>query len=187
MDWIGYTGWNHEHKRMMMGKDGTRNHPGGCYSPRLSSRLSQSLSPRGSLLSPLSINTVTKQQNYFAWRFVKTVGLQPWTSIFQFRKTKSRIQFDNIFWFISLLTTTKKRFPEINLHDSELMTYLHVHGRHLPKLLLIIKYYHWCLEIPMGIWINASYVLLNQFRYLEFKKSLHNQSRVSSNTPSRSQ
>ena len=31
------------------------------------------------------------------------IGRQPWTSIFQFRRTKSRIQFDNTFWFISLL------------------------------------------------------------------------------------
>ena len=84
------------------------------------------------------------------------VGRQPWTSIFQFRRTKSRIQFDNIFWFISLLSTTKKKFPKINLHDSELMTYVHVHGRQLPKLLLHIQYYHWWLEIPMGIWIIAS-------------------------------
>ena len=33
------------------------------------------------------------------------IGLEPWTSIFQFHMTKSRIRFDNIFWFISLLST----------------------------------------------------------------------------------
>ena len=88
------------------------------------------------------------------WRLA--IGLQPWSSIFQFRRTKSRIQFDNLFWFISLLSTTKKKFPKINLHDSELMTYVHIHGRQLPKLLLHIRYYHWWLEIPMGIWIIAS-------------------------------
>ena len=70
------------------------------------------------------------------------IGLQPWTFIFQFRRTKSRIQSDNIFWFISLLSTTRKKFPKINLHDSELMTYVHVHGRQLQKLLLHIQYYH---------------------------------------------
>ena len=89
---------------------------------------------------------------YFLW----VVGHQPWTSVFQFHRTKSRIQFDNTFWLISLLSTTKKKFPEINLHNSELMTYVHVHGRQLPKLLLHIQYYHWWLEIPMGIWIIAS-------------------------------
>ena len=56
------------------------------------------------------------------------LGRQPWSSIFQFRRTKSRIQFDNLFWFISLLSTTKKKFPKINLHDSELMTNVHIHG-----------------------------------------------------------
>ena len=61
------------------------------------------------------------------------LGLEPWTSIFQFRRTKSRIQFDNIFWFISLLSATKKKFPKINLHDSELMTYVHIHGRQLDR------------------------------------------------------
>ena len=39
------------------------------------------------------------------------VGRQPWRSIFQFRRTKSRIQFYNLFWLISLLSTTKKKFP----------------------------------------------------------------------------
>ena len=43
---------------------------------------------------------------------VVQIGLQPWTSIFQFRRTKSRIRFDNTFWFISLLSTTKKSFPK---------------------------------------------------------------------------
>ena len=27
----------------------------------------------------------------------KVIGLQPWSSILQFRRTKSRIQFDNLF------------------------------------------------------------------------------------------
>ena len=95
--------------------------------------------------------------HWLVWQSVLDhVGRQPWSSIFQFRRTKSRIQFDNLFWFISLLSTTKKKFPKINLHDSELMTYVHIHGRQLPKLLLHIQYYHWWLEIPMGIWIIAS-------------------------------
>ena len=45
-----------------------------------------------------------------------------------------------IFWLISLLYTTKKKFPKINLHDSELMAYVHVHGRQLTELLLHMKY-----------------------------------------------
>ena len=36
------------------------------------------------------------------------LGLEPQTYIFQFRRTKSRIWFDNIFWFKSLLSATKK-------------------------------------------------------------------------------
>ena len=59
------------------------------------------------------------------------IGHESLASIFQFRRTKSRVRFDNIFWFISLVSTTKKKFPEINLHDSELMTHVHVHGRQL--------------------------------------------------------
>ena len=62
------------------------------------------------------------------WRYngvvpsTSSIGLEPWTSIFQFRWTKSRIPFDNIFWYISLLSSTKKKFPKVNLYDSELMT-----------------------------------------------------------------
>ena len=47
----------------------------------------------------------------FSDQLAEVIGLQPWSSIFQFRRTKSRIQFDNLFWFISLLSTTKKKFP----------------------------------------------------------------------------
>ena len=39
------------------------------------------------------------------------IVLQPWTSIFQFLWMKSRIQFENIFLFIPLPTTSIKNFP----------------------------------------------------------------------------
>ena len=83
-----------------------------------------------------------KHFDFNGYMITYTIGLQPWTSIFQFRRTKSRTQFDNIFWFVSLLSTTEKKFPKTNLHDSELMTYAHAHGRQLLKLLLHIQYYH---------------------------------------------
>ena len=99
---------------------------------------------------------------YLAGMIIATnIGFERWTSIFQFRRANSRTWFDNIFWFISLLSTTKKKFPKIKLHDSELMTYVHFHRRKLQKLLLHIQYYHRWLEIPMGIWIIASEFLLN--------------------------
>ena len=69
------------------------------------------------------------------------IGLKPWTSIFQFRRTKSRIRFGNIFWFISLLSATRKKFPKINLHHSELMIYVNFHGSQLQKLPLHMQYY----------------------------------------------
>ena len=41
------------------------------------------------------------------------IGHKPWTSIFQFCRTKSKIRFDNTFWFISSFSTTKKSFPKL--------------------------------------------------------------------------
>ena len=76
----------------------------------------------------------------------------------QFCKMKSRIRCDNIFWFISLLSTTKIKFPKINLHDSDPMMYIHVHGRQLPKLLLHIQYYHLVIVNSNG---NLNYCILS--------------------------
>ena len=83
------------------------------------------------------------------------LGLEPWTSIFQFRRWKTEYAWQYILVYIIALNN-QKNFSEINLQDSELMTYVNVSGRQLPKLLLHIQYYHCCLEIPTGIWIIAS-------------------------------
>ena len=96
------------------------------------------------------------------------------------RRTKSRIRFDNILWFISLLSTTKNKFPKINSHNIELMTYLctcswettnNIASSHI-ILSLMVKNSN----------KNSNYYIvsfMDQIGYLEFKKSsinLHNYS-----------
>ena len=57
-----------------------------------------------------SVSIVILRGKFHAWKIWRNfpgslhLGLQPWTSIFQFHRTKSRIRFDNIFKFISLLS-----------------------------------------------------------------------------------
>ena len=75
------------------------------------------------------------------------------------------------YWGVAttLLSTTKKCFFKINLHDSELMTYIHVLGRQLPKLLLHISMTVWNSN---GIWnIRKLDQTWDQFGFLEFIKS----------------
>ena len=71
------------------------------------------------------------------------IGLEPWTSIFQFHMTiyiyGLTIYFGS--YHYSQLGYQIK-FSKINSHDSELMIYVHFHGRQLPKLLLHIQFYH---------------------------------------------
>ena len=74
-------------------------------------------------------------------------GLQLRSSIFQFRRTKSRIQFDIISCIITKLCIYKKKFPSTTPHDEALLMYVRFHGR---QLRIMLNYYY-CIVDSMEI------------------------------------